>query len=177
MSKKILAFGASSSQKSINKQFASYAASLLDAEIDLIDLNDFEMPIFSIDKENEDGIPGHAHTFKKKIKACDGIVVSFAEHNGSYSSAFKNLFDWTSRIEKAMWEHKPMFLLATSPGKRGAQSVLKTAVNDFPHRSGNVIAHFSLPLFRENFSPEDGITKEDFKNSFDQELNKFISAL
>ena len=48
--KKIVAFGASSSKKSINKQFASYAASLIsDADSIIIDLNDFEMPIYSID--------------------------------------------------------------------------------------------------------------------------------
>ena len=47
--KKIVAFGASSSKKSINKQFASYAASLIsDADSIIIDLNDFEMPIYSI---------------------------------------------------------------------------------------------------------------------------------
>ena len=41
--KKIVAFGASSSKKSINKQFASYAASLIsDADSIIIDLNDFD---------------------------------------------------------------------------------------------------------------------------------------
>ena len=91
-------------------------------QIDSIDLNDFEMPIFSIDKEKNTGIPNQAHTFKEKIRNAEGIIISFAEHNGSYSVAFKNIFDWASRIEKSMWLNKPMFLLATSPGGRGGSS-------------------------------------------------------
>ena len=51
---KILAFGASNSRHSINKQLVSHAADIIKtgiipaADIDLIDLNDFEMPLFSI---------------------------------------------------------------------------------------------------------------------------------
>ncbi len=88
--KKIVAFGASSSKKSINKQFASYAASLIsDADSIIIDLNDFEMPIYSIDYENENGIPEKAFKFKEIIKSADGIIISFAEHNSVYTAAFR----------------------------------------------------------------------------------------
>ncbi|MEO0877483.1 MAG: NAD(P)H-dependent oxidoreductase, partial [Bacteroidota bacterium] len=66
MKKKILAFGASNSRNSINKQLASYAAGqLTDATITLLDLNDFEMPIYSIDREKESGIPQLAEQFKQ----------------------------------------------------------------------------------------------------------------
>ena len=55
--KKIIAFGASSSKNSINKIFASHAASLVDgSESIILDLNDFEMPIFSVDRQDEFGI-------------------------------------------------------------------------------------------------------------------------
>ena len=115
MKKKIIAFGASNSKKSINKTFANYAANQLEnAEVILLDLNDFEMPIFSVDKEKADGIPEPAQVFKKHILEADGILISFAEHNGSYSSIFKNTLDWTSRIEGKIWEGKSMFLMATS---------------------------------------------------------------
>lgn len=175
---KILAFGASNSSKSINRQLATWASLQLDgAEIDLIDLNDFEMPLYGIDKENESGIPEEAMRFKKLIQECDGILISFAEHNGSYTAAFKNLFDWTSRVEKAMWNHKPMFLMATSPGKRGAKSVLSVAVNDFPRRSGQVVADFSLPSFGENFSVEEGILDAELRAGFFDALESFKTAM
>ena len=127
--KKILVFGASSSRDSINKELATYAATLLDGvEANIIDLNDFEMPIFSVDREADlGGQPDEAKQFKSLINDCDGLIISFAEHNGSYSAAFKNVFDWASRVEKDMWQNKPMLLLATSPGKRGGGSEIGRA--------------------------------------------------
>lgn len=63
--KKILAFGASSSRKAINKIFADFAANQLSGvEVILLDLNDFEMPIFSVDREDENGIHQLAIRFK-----------------------------------------------------------------------------------------------------------------
>ena len=177
MKKRITVFGASSSRNSINKQLASWAASQLDnVEVNLLDLNDYEMPIFSVDKEQESGIPQLAHTFKEQLRNADGIIISFAEHNGSFSAAFKNIFDWASRIEKSMWLDKPMFLLATSPGGRGGAGILATAVNYFPHGGGNVVASFSLPSFGQNFS-EEGILDEELRKKFEGQIEIFKSAL
>ena len=101
MTKKILAFGASSSRSSMNKELANYAAQQVqNVDITLLDLNDFEMPIYSIDREQGSGIPELAHAFKSHIAEADGIIISFAEHNGVYTAAFKNIFDWISRVDK-----------------------------------------------------------------------------
>jgi chromate reductase len=125
---KILAFAASSSKKSINKRLVTYAASLLEgADVEVLDLNDFEMPLFSVDKEEELGHPALAKAFLSKIAASDALIISFAEHNGSYSAAYKNLFDWCSRAGAKVFHDKPLVLLATSPGARGAASVLAAA--------------------------------------------------
>jgi len=175
--KNILAFGASSSKKSINKAFASYVAKgITNSEIRILDLNDFEMPIYSIDRENDDGIPTKAKEFKQHIRWADGIIVSFAEHNGAYSVAFKNVFDWVSRMDNEAWEEKPMFLLATSPGARGAQTVLDIAVAKFS-RSTNVPAYFSLPSFRENFDNNKGIINQELNIEFKEQLSMFIASL
>lgn len=177
MSKNILAFGASNSRNSINKKLAQYAASQIDnAEINLVDLNDFEMPIFGLDLEQENGIPKQAHEFKEYINKSDGIIISFAEHNGNYTTAFKNIFDWVSRIESSVWKNKPMFLMGTSPGGRGAKTVLGIALKEFPFRGGNVVASFSLPSFKANFSEEHGITDDDLSKTFVDQLNLFIKA-
>ncbi|MEO8255397.1 MAG: NAD(P)H-dependent oxidoreductase, partial [Flavobacterium sp.] len=51
---KITAFGGSNSKHSINKHFATYAASLFEnADVEVLDLNDFAMPLFSVDLEKE----------------------------------------------------------------------------------------------------------------------------
>ena len=92
MTKKIIAFGASSSSTSINKKLATYAASLFEnCLVEILDLNDYELPIYSTDKEQKDGIPQLAHDFYNKLGTADLIIISFAEHNGAYSAAFKNI--------------------------------------------------------------------------------------
>ena len=149
MKNKILAFGASNSRNSINKQLANYAAhQVQNSTVTLLDLNDFEMPLYGIDREKEEGVPQLAHDFRDRIAEADGIVISFAEHNGSYAVAFKNVFDWVSRIEKGVWMGKPLLLMATSPGGRGGRTVLDIAVNKFKFMNAGEISHFCLPSFR-----------------------------
>lgn len=163
--KKIIAFGASSSKNSINKQLATYAANQFkNAVVEILDLNDYEMPIFSVDKENENGIHELAQEFYAKIDSADFIVISFAEHNGNYSAAFKNILDWSSRINAKTFQEKPMLLLATSPGTRGGSSVLDIATKRFPYQGGVVKGSFSLPSFFDNFNAENGITNTELKN-------------
>ena len=159
--KKIIAFGASSSKNSINKQLAIYAASLFEnASVEVLDLNDYDMPVFSVDREKEDGIHPLAQQFYNRIGTADCIVISFAEHNGSYSAAFKNIFDWASRINAKTFQQKPMLLLATSPGARGGSSVLDIAIKRFPFQGGDVKGSFSLPSFHENFKEGKIINEE-----------------
>ena len=154
---RVLAFAASNSRQSINKQLVTYAASLLpDTDVDILDLNDYEMPLFSVDREAIDGIPDLAQQFYAKITAADALLISYAEHNGSYTAAYKNLYDWTSRVQQKVFQGKPMVLLATSPGPGGAANVLRTAVTSAPHFGGEVKAQLSIPRFFDNFDVEKG---------------------
>ncbi len=174
MTKKILAFGGSSSKNSINKQLATYVANLFqNAEIEILDLNDYEMPVFSVDKEKENGIHTLAHDFYNKIGSADFIVLSLAEHNGAYSSAFKNTLDWASRINNKTFQQKPMLLLATSPGARGGATVLDIATKRFPFQGADLKGSFSLPTFFENFDAVNGIINPELKN----ELMEIINAI
>ena len=178
MTKTIVAFGASNSKNSINKKLANFAANQVEnVNVNLLDLNDFEMSLYGIDKEKESGIPALAHDFKAHLKNADGIVISFAEHNGAYSVAFKNIFDWISRIEQDVWMNKPMFLLATSPGGRGGKTVLDIAVNKFKFMNKNTIVNFSLPSFGKNFSEENGIEDADLLAAFKAQLTTFVASL
>ena len=164
MTKKITAFGASNSKNSINKQLATYTASLFkNATVEILDLNDYEMPIYSIDYEKQHGFPQLAHDFYAKLGESDLVIISFAEHNGAYSTAFKNIFDWTSRINGKVFQGKPMLLLATSPGARGGSSVLEIAKDRFPRQDAKVVGSFSLPSFNDNFDSQIGITNEELK--------------
>ncbi len=154
---KVLALAASSSSTSINKQLATYAAGLVaNAEVEVLDLNDFEMPIFSEDKEKELGHPELAKRFFQKIGEADAIVISYAEHNGSYAAAFKNVFDWASRIDMKVYQGKPVVMLATSPGPGGAATVLAAATGSAPYFAAEVKGSLSVPSFYDNFDMEKG---------------------
>lgn len=176
--KRILAFGASTSRNSINKQFAAYAAERLQSlDRTIIDLNDFPMPIFSVDVEAEQGAPESAYRLKGLIQDHEGLVISFAEHNGAYTAAFKNIFDWLSRLDGKPWMGKPALLLSTSPGARGGATVLEIAAKRFPFSGGEVVASFSLPQFRRNFDPEKGIQDPALASAFEQALKLFENRL
>ncbi|MEH6403667.1 MAG: NAD(P)H-dependent oxidoreductase [Sneathiella sp.] len=176
---KILAFAASSSKQSINKQLAIHATNILKDQNDalhaeVIDLNDFEMPLFSLDREAELGQPDLAKAFFKKIGDADAVIISFAEHNGSYTAAYKNLFDWVSRIDQKVFQGKPMILLSTSPGAGGAKSVLTAAVNSAPFFGADVKASLSVPSFFDNFDTDAGAIKD---SGFQMKLKDALSAL
>lgn len=168
---KILSFGGSTSSSSINRQLAHHAANQVpSAEVTALDLRQFNLPIYSSDEEEANGVPQAAQEFKQLIESHDVIVVSLAEHNGSYSAAFKNLYDWTSRIDANVWAGNPMLLMATSPGGRGGATVLEAAKATFPRMGADLKATFSLPSFYENFSTETGVTDAALKLALDEAI-------
>ncbi|MEM7599947.1 MAG: NAD(P)H-dependent oxidoreductase [Verrucomicrobiota bacterium] len=171
---KILAFGASTSSQSINRQFANYVAGqIAESQVTDLDLRSFDLPIYSVDEEELNGIPADAHRFFQLIQSHDAQVVSLAEHNGSYTAAFKNLHDWTSRIEMKIWSDKPMLLLSTSPGGRGGAAVMESAKMTYPHLGADVRATFLLPSFHENFDPNEGITDPELARELKEALSSF----
>ncbi|MEM1296372.1 MAG: NAD(P)H-dependent oxidoreductase [Verrucomicrobiota bacterium] len=169
---KILAFGASTSSKSINRQFANYVAGqIAGSQVTDLDLRSFDPPLYSVDEEESNEIPADAHQFLQLIQSHDALVISLAEHNGSFTAAFKNLHDWTSRIEMKIWSDKPMLLLSTSPGARGGAAVMESAKLTYPHLGADVRATFSLPSFHENFDPNEGVTDPELALELKQALS------
>jgi chromate reductase, NAD(P)H dehydrogenase (quinone) len=171
---KIIAFAGSNSQQSINKKLVTYATSLFEnAEVEILDLNDFQMPLFSVDAEKEIGLHPLAKAFLDKIASADILIVSLAEHNGNYSVAFKNLIDWCSRINGKLFQEKPMLLMATSPGGRGGASVLEIAKANLPRFAAVIKGTFSLPNFFDNFDSEKVLISNE---ELDQQLREIISS-
>ena len=168
---KITAFGASYSRTSINRQWAEYVSVQIpgDQSLRVLDLNDYDLPVYTVERQSEIGIPASVGQFVDELNAADLLVVSFAEYNGTYTAGFKNLFDWASRHQLKMFENKPMILLAAAPGPRGGATVLQTAVERFPRHGARVIGRMALPRFKETFNPEQGLV--------DPELRKELDAL
>jgi NAD(P)H-dependent FMN reductase len=170
---KILAFAGSTSSTSINRELVKFVLKdFQNEEINLIDLNDFDMPVFSVDREKK-GFPDEAHLFLKVIEECDVIICSLAEHNRSYSAAFKNVFDWASRINVKVFQNKPMLLMSTSPGGYGGGNVMNTAKTFFPNFGADIKDTFSLPKFYENFDLETGVINPDMLKDLKDKIENF----
>ncbi len=163
---KILAFAASTSSRSINKMVVSYACELIagglipEATTETLDLNDFEMPIYSVDRQEELGIPQKAKDFYDRIGGADAVIVSFAEHNGSYTTAYKNIFDWATRIDMRLYQDKPTVMLSASAGPTGGSIVLQSALALDAYFGYDIKGSMSIPMFYENFDMEAGILRD-----------------
>ena len=168
---KVLSIGASSASGSINQRLADYTAGLVEGgTVTPLHITDYEMPIYSTDREEADGLPDLAKKFVKELASADAIVLSLAEHNGSYTAAFKNVLDWASRVDKEVFAQKPMVLLATSPGGRGGASVFESAKAYLPHLGANIVASMTLPSFQDHFT-EHGADRET-----EEKLRKLVTA-
>ncbi|MGM0635635.1 MAG: NADPH-dependent FMN reductase [Bacteroidota bacterium] len=160
--KKILAFAGSNSSDSINQKLVDFVCpKFSQIEVNSIQLTDYELPIYSVNIENEKGIPANAQILCKIIEDYDGLLISVNEHNGGPSAFFKNTIDWLSRANANFLANKKLFLMSTSPGKRGAKSSLAYANEVLPRFGAEIIESFSFPSFYDNFDPEDKLIKDE----------------
>lgn len=125
---KILAFAGSARKNSFNKKLVAIAAEgakQAGADITLLDLSDYPMPIFDEDLEAEQGLPENAQAFKNQLIAHDGLLIASPEYNSAFSPLLKNAIDWASRKSKdgeaplVAFRGKKATLMATSPGGLG----------------------------------------------------------
>jgi len=169
----IIAFAASTSKHSINKQLVAYTLTQFDSDnCTLLDLNDFEMPLFSVDLEAASGHPDAAKRLLANIASADLLIISMAEHNGNFTAAFKNIFDWCSRVEANVFQNKPLLLLSTSPGGYAGKNALEAAIARFPRHAATIVETFSLPSFATNFDVETGITNEALKTELLEKITR-----
>ena len=169
---KIIAFAGSISSDSINKKLVEYVASKFDGhDVEILDFNDYEMPFFSSDREKKIGVHPLAQKFADKIDASDLIVMSLAEYNSAYTAAFKNVFDWVSRIkDRKHFGDKPVFLLSTAPGSGGGKNVSEIFMKRAPFSGANVLTNFVLPKFKETFEDGKGIIDDEKRTEFEEKL-------
>lgn len=124
---KILAFSGSARKNSYNQQLVEIAAQGAEqtgAEVTVINLADFPMPIFNQDDEAEHGLPEAARAFKQLLIAHDGFLIASPEYNSAFSPLLKNAIDWASRREGdeaslLAYRGKAAAIMAASPGALG----------------------------------------------------------
>lgn len=124
----LVAFSGSIRQGSYNSAIlkaAVNAARDTGAEVDLLDLRDFELPLFNQDLESEGGLPDAARQLKARFIKTDGFILASPEYNSAFSALMKNTIDWCSRAESddepplSAYAGKSALLLSASPGALG----------------------------------------------------------
>lgn len=125
---KILAFAGSARKDSWNKalvKIAAEGATAAGAEVTVIDLADYTMPIFNQDLEASDGMPEGAARFKQQLIDHDGFLIASPEYNSAFSPLLKNAIDWASRSTSenetplSAYSGKCAAIMACSPGGLG----------------------------------------------------------
>ena len=175
--KKILAFAGSNSSTSINFQLLTYVANRIQGhEVKIRNFKQYELPLYSVDREKEKGIPINAKLMNKSIQQHDAVIIAVNEHNGNVSAYFKNIIDWLSRLDRNFLEGKKILLISTSPGKRGAAAALEYTKGILPRFGGEIIESFSLPSFNDNFKDGEVLNEvldmgiEDVLTTFSHQL-------
>ena len=171
--KKLLAYAGSNSSTSINQTLVKYATSLLeDTEVKHIKLTDYSLPMYGEDIEKEEGYPITLRELRNEFKWADAILISVNEHNGTVSAFYKNVMDWLSRLEYKFLENKPVFLMSTSDGKRGARSAREYTERVLPRFDAGEITTFELPSYSDNF--ENGkVVNEEFDAKLKSKLQQW----
>lgn len=125
---KILVFGGSLRRDSFNQKLAAIAAQgarEAGAEVTLIALRDFPLPVFDQDLEAAQGKPEAAARLKALFLEHDGLIIASPEYNSSVTAALKNAIDWVSRADRddepmvVAFSGKSAVLCAASPGGLG----------------------------------------------------------
>ena len=168
--KKILAFAGSNSSTSINHQLVVATSNLIEfAHVDVVSLRDYNVHIFGVDIEAEEGSPEQMKKLMDLIKSYDGYIISTPEHNGIPPAFFLNILDWLSRIERRIFGEKPTFLLSTSTGPKAGISALQILENVIPRFGADVSGIYAFPSFNHNF--------QDASIKNEEELNKLKNQL
>ena len=125
---RILVFGGSLRAESYNQKLAVIAAEdarEAGAEVTLISLRDYRLPLFDADYEEEHGKTEEAKKLKEMFVNSDGFIIASPEYNSGITAALKNAIDWVSRADSddepplLAFSGKSAAIIAASPGGYG----------------------------------------------------------
>ena len=167
MTPRILAFAGSTRRESFNKKLVRIAvkgASEAGAEVTLLDLKDFPLPLFDQDLEAEQGMPDNGTKLKRLFIEHDGLLISSPEYNSSITAVLKNAIDWVSRPAPdepplVAFRGKVAALMSASPGALGGLRGL-VHVRSILGNIGVIVLpdQVAVPKAHEAFRPDGSLT-------------------
>jgi len=168
MGVRILAFAGALRAGSFNKKLvrlAAAAARKAGAEVTVIDLLDYQLPLYNGDLEEAEGLPSNARKLKDLFLAHHGLLLACPEYNSSITAVLKNTIDWVSRPDGQKpgggkplecFDGKTALLLAASPGQLGGLRGLVTVRSILSNIRVLVLPEqLAIPKAHEAFSAEE----------------------
>lgn len=119
---KVLAFAASLKKTSLNRKLITLAAEIAraeEAEVDLAEFSEFDMPLYNGDLDQSQGLPEGARELKRRVEAASALLLAVPEYNYSIPGTLKNAIDWVSRSRPMPWRGRSVFLMSASPSPMG----------------------------------------------------------
>jgi NAD(P)H-dependent FMN reductase len=141
------------------------------ATVDIIDLDEYQFPIFNERLKYQKNPSKEALEFADRIKKADGVLIVTPEYNGGYPASLKNVIDLL--IDE--WNHKPVAISTASSGAFGGSQVITSLqFSLWKLKALTVPAMFPIPKIQEAFD-ENG--KPADKESTDKRASAFIKEL
>ena len=161
----ILVFGGSLRAGSFNQKLATIAAEAArdaGAEVTLVSLRDYRMPLFDEDLEAAEGMPEAARQLKALFASHSGLIIATPEYTSTITAALKNAIDWVSRATSpdepplSVLKGKSAAILSASPGGYGGARSLAALRPFLENIQISVLPdQVSIPKAHEAFDAED----------------------
>lgn len=141
------------------------------AEVEILDLKEFQFPIFNERLSLQVNPSQQTLTFADKINNADGIIIVTPEYNGGYPASLKNVTDLLYKE----WYHKPIALVTASGGPfGGAQVITSLQFSLWKMKAWTVPALFPVPNVQDTYdeqgNPVDRIKTDKMARLFLEEL-------
>ncbi|RFM27649.1 NADPH-dependent FMN reductase [Deminuibacter soli] len=147
------------------------------ASVELVDLKDYDFPLFEERLKFMDNPSGNILSFAQKIKQANGVIIVTPEYNGGYPASLKNVTD----LLYDEWRRKPIALVTVSAGPFGGTQVMTSLLFTLWKIGAWVVpAMYPVPrvdeAYNENGDPVDKEATEKKAKRFLNELTWCMEA-
>ena len=128
--------------------FEKYLAQNNLAETQMIDLMEYNFPIFEERLQFQASPLPKTLEFAKKIKDSEGIIIVTPEYNGGFPASLKNVID----LLLVEWRHKPIAIATVSTGGfAGTQALISLQFTLWKMKAWTITEMFSVAKVQDNY--------------------------
>ena len=155
----------------VSLYFKKYIETHQLATAEIVDLNEYQFPIFNERLKFQTNPSPQTIEFAEKIKSANAVIIVTPEYNGGYPAALKNVIDLLSDE----WYRKPVAISTVSTGNFGGTQVITSLqFTLWKLKASTVSAMFPIPNVQDAFD-EEGNPSD--KMSTDKRADAFIKEI